>query len=109
MCDNCDHKAVCGKCRATGGNVKACEHLRVRNWIPVTERLPEPGMIVLAYLDKPHPRLNAPYEESALLLQYEKRERIDGVIWEWKRPFSGETVSYNPTHWMPLPALPKGE
>ena len=28
MCDKCIHKAVCGKCRATGGNVRECEHFK---------------------------------------------------------------------------------
>lgn len=26
MCNNCIHAAVCGKCKATGGQVGKCEH-----------------------------------------------------------------------------------
>ena len=26
MCNNCIHKAVCGKLQATGGHVRECEH-----------------------------------------------------------------------------------
>lgn len=41
MCNNCTHKIVCGKFRATGG-VKNCEHHkeeRKGKWIEVVEPL----------------------------------------------------------------------
>lgn len=28
MCNKCEHREVCGKCRATGGNVRSCEHFK---------------------------------------------------------------------------------
>lgn len=28
MCNNCIHAPVCGKCRATGGQVGKCEHFK---------------------------------------------------------------------------------
>ena len=28
MCNNCIHAAVCGKCKATGGQVGKCEHFK---------------------------------------------------------------------------------
>ena len=28
MCNNCIHTPVCGKCKATGGQVGKCEHFR---------------------------------------------------------------------------------
>ena len=32
MCENCIHAPVCGKCRATGGQVGKCEHFAQKRW-----------------------------------------------------------------------------
>lgn len=40
MCNSCIHAPVCGKCRATGGNIHQCEHYseeRRGRWIETDE------------------------------------------------------------------------
>lgn len=57
------------------------------NWISVKDRLPESGIDVLVFTD----------DYCAYTAHY------DGYWW-----LSGEpTLSYNVTHWMPLPAPPE--
>lgn len=66
----------------------------VQQWIPVTERLPEDKMVVLAYV---------PDDEYALV-QFDKKYS------EWIVCFTSENISYRSeyvTHWMPLPEPPK--
>ena len=63
----------------------AIEELLPR-WIPVTERLPEPGSVVLAYSS----------ELFTVIAYYNDDE-------EWDIP------DPEITHWMPLPAPPKEE
>lgn len=82
-------------------------------WISVDERLPEPNVLVLAILDEPCLRLNFPFEEQVLILLRERLPYSVGIVEEWRRPFSSETINYDGrvTHWMPLPQPPetKGE
>ena len=73
---------------AEGETVKNCHRLK---WIPVTERLPEPGKIVMVY-DKDHGmwtshRLYTHLQEKPFVIEYSGDWRI--------------------THWMPLPEAPK--
>lgn len=78
-------------------------------WISVKDRLPKPRQLVLAVLNKPCDRFNAPYKEQVLILWRSEHNYIDiGYTVKWERPFSGETVDYNDsvTHWMPIPQLP---
>ena len=61
-------------------------------WIPVRERLPEPGVRVLIFCP-----LAEPNEVAAAVLRHEGMWRMDdGEVY-------GET---EPTHWMPFPAPP---
>ena len=60
-------------------------------WIPVTERLPEKGEIVLA-CGKRH----------ATSGMFQGASRNDPKWWHWK----GNTLK-EVTHWMPLPDAPK--
>jgi hypothetical protein len=63
-------------------------------WIPVRERLPEPGVRVLIFCP-----LAEPNEVAAAVLRHEGMWRMDdGEVY-------GET---EPTHWMPLPTRPTG-
>ena len=90
--------------------LQALREQEENRWIPVTERLPEEKEIVLARLPHPVQRLNAPYYEDVLLLWRVKHNIIGGHSYiAWERVYGGETVSYNPTHWMRLPAPPKEE
>ena len=79
-----------------------------QEWISVTERLPEPNMLVLAILDEPCLRLNFPFKEQVLILLRERLPYSVGIVEEWRRPFSSETINYDGrvTHWMPLPEPP---
>jgi hypothetical protein len=61
-------------------------------WILVSERLPNPGQVVVA-IWKP-----APYE-----CQYEIVELTGGI---WHNPEDTEDDYAPPIAWMPLPALP---
>lgn len=65
----------------------------VGKWIPVSERLPEEGEIVLA-CGKRH----------ATSGMFQGASRNDPKWWHWK----GNTLK-EVTHWMPLPEPPKGE
>lgn len=78
-------------------------------WISVDERLPEPNVLVLAILDEPCLRLNFPFKEQVLILLRERLPYSVGIVEEWRRPFSSETINYDGrvTHWMPLPEAPK--
>ena len=62
-------------------------------WIPVTERLPDNGEIVLA-CGKRH----------ATSGMFQGALRNNPKLWHWK----GNTLK-EVTHWMPLPEPPKGE
>ena len=97
-------------CEALNMAITALREQEENRWIPVTERLPEEKEIVLARLPHPVQRLNAPYYEDVLLLWRVKHNIIGGHSYiAWERVYGGETVSYNPTHWMRLPAPPKEE
>lgn len=61
-------------------------------WIPVTERLPEAGGVVLGYMRSGDYRT----------LKYKNNtQRWEGLLLDYEK----ECV----THWMPLPEPPKGE
>jgi hypothetical protein len=65
----------------------------VQEWIPVTERLPEAGEIVLCHMK---------YGEMYIL------QRDSHAYYGW----AGDRISYATscvTHWMPLPEPPKEE
>ena len=63
-------------------------------WIPVTERLPEIGRVVLAMGHR-----------SASTGQFQGLQKSqDHFLWNWK----GHTIRYV-SHWMPLPEPPKEE
>ena len=63
-------------------------------WIPVTERLPKHGEIVLCYLK---------FEEARIL-------QWDNVAAWWLGYGSGDDWrKMDVTHWMPLPEPPKGD
>ena len=64
----------------------------VQEWIPVTERLPENNTIVLVY---------RPTMVSKIMLSYFYNRFCDGAL----DIYGNEVI----THWMPLPAPPKGE
>ena len=62
-------------------------------WIPVTERLPEYGENVLAYLEN----------KTTVLRRY------NGFFEKTLGVRHGKLVSLDVTHWMPLPEPPKEE
>ena len=73
-------------------------------WIPVTERLPEPGESVLVFLrfvgDDGTPSCIG-CDGKGGLITVAALDRIDGQNL-WASEYGDET----PTHWMPLPAPP---
>ena len=73
--------------------VKVVEIDQFNKWIPVTERLPDKGKVVLA-LGKRH----------ATSGMFQGTSKYDPKLWYWK----GGTLK-EVTHWMPLPEPPKGE
>ena len=66
-------------------------------WIPVTERLPEPFVSVLAYVpsEAPLPLVHESYmaDDALWVCILERRPWKDGAV----------------THWMPMPEPPEGE
>jgi len=85
----------------------AMEHLDgVREWIPVTERVPNAGVEVLIFHRPTDPDGMPCCAGSAgcdgAIIETGFREKIDGD-WHWMSG-CGEV---EPTHWMPLPAPPQ--
>lgn len=72
-------------------------------WIPVSERLPEIGEIVLAYIDELGLIIRAKIVDTK---DYRGERRIDWARVD-KDPFF--LSCYTITHWMPLPEPPKEE
>ena len=68
-----------------------CEYLP--KWIPVTERLPEKGQVVLVW-------------GGASIYTAKRHNKYGAPMW-WK--LNSKTHYCNPTHWMPLPEPPKEE
>lgn len=66
----------------------------IQRWIPVTERLPEVGKIVLVYGSR-----------GGI---YTARLERDGRYADWHK-LNSKTHYCKPTHWMPLPEPPKGD
>ena len=67
--------------------------IKDREWIPVTERLPEEGQRVLVY------------EKLELIVVAELSRSVSGGLW-WSTDNGHTAYSVFPTHWMPLPAPP---
>ena len=64
----------------------------VQEWIPVTERLPEDGAVVLGYM----------FSVGYRTLKWKNNtQRWEGLVIDYAKEFV--------THWMPLPEPPKGE
>lgn len=64
-------------------------------WIPVTERLPEEGVVVLAYLPK-----QADVEGGVYAAMLSKLQTLRGTF------STSFGFGFEATHWMPLPAPP---
>jgi hypothetical protein len=65
------------------------EHLRAeRQWIPATQRMPDDGVVVMAWLGR------------RVVFGYSR----DG---EWIDTLYGWVIPNGPTHWMPLPLPPE--
>jgi hypothetical protein len=76
-------------------------------WIPVTERLPEPGFSVLIFF-RPADSDGTPScigcDGKGGLITVAALDRIDGQHL-WTSEYGDET----PTHWMPLPEPPEAK
>ena len=81
--ENCGDKMIADHLLANG--------VTVQEWIPVSERLPQHGDIVLC---------NTRYRYEVL--------QWDGRANRWVNNFMNPKKEYV-THWMPLPTPPKGE
>lgn len=81
------------------GIEKLADHLishgvTVQEWIPVTERLPDPWEEVLVYS-------RYDFCETAMYL---------GIPGKWRVTWNHQMLEVDSiTHWMPLPELPKGD
>jgi hypothetical protein len=64
-------------------------------WIPVTERLPEEGVVVLAFLLK-----QGDVESGVYTAMLSKLQTLKGTF------STSFGFGFEATHWMPLPALP---
>ena len=70
--------------------------LESQRWIPVDERMPEYRVDVLLYFDA---------FKTMTVGFFDPFESI----WCVEKDIGWDYASYNPTHWMPLPPMPKGE
>ena len=99
--DSVCNKGECGDCGAENCFIyRAADHLiahgvMVQEWIPVSERLPEPFVSVLVHmpLEEPCPTVREGYITR------------DGI---WHSALYDREPD-EVTHWMPLPTPPKGE
>ena len=64
-------------------------------WIPVTERLPEEGVVVLAFLPK-----QGDVESGVYAAMLSKLQTLNGTF------STSFGFGFEATHWMPLPAPP---
>lgn len=64
----------------------------VQEWIPVTDRLPEDGAVVLGYMVS---------RDYRTIKWKNNTQRWEGLLLDYSKEFV--------THWMPLPQPPKGE
>ena len=67
------------------------------DWIPVTERLPEEGDVVLAWT--PTSRI---CNRFGVCLIHKNRDDPDWIMWD-----DGSGMYGDATHWMPLPDPPQ--
>ena len=102
--ENCKRHLVCKDCaygdRASCHAAFIADHLidngvTVQQWIPVTERLPEPFVTVLGHLPMETPL-------PTVLPGFITKEGVWHIAMFDREP---DEV----THWMPLPKPPKGE
>jgi Protein of unknown function (DUF551). len=90
-----------------GVNIRAMEiyaslrtqQLQEQQWVSVKERLPEVGVDVIATLE----HWESKNKRRAAL----KRVKEDDCDWRTSDDNSEISYSFNVTHWMPLPELPK--
>ena len=88
-----DHLIANGVTVADGKDTDVPDNNVGNKWIPVTERLPDKGKVVLA-LGKRH----------ATSGMFQGTSKYDPKLWHWRGGMLKEV-----THWMPLPEPPKGE
>ena len=67
--------------------------LSLLRWIPVTERLPEPWVVVIVSTDDDD----------------EADVGCVDALKQWRNPHTGDMAVSSVTHWMPLPAPPDGD
>ena len=87
---------TCTECRARStADLLIANGVTVQEWIPVTERLPENNQWTLCFMK----------DKSFGTFRVLQWNYID---WQWN---DGNDLwkEKDVTHWMPLPALPKGE
>lgn len=68
----------------------------VLGWVPVSERLPEEGVVVLAYLPK-----QADVESGVYAAMLSKLQTLKGTF------STSFGFGFEATHWMPLPEPPE--
>ncbi len=71
---------------------------RLPQWIGVDERLPEPGVNVLAIVD----RGDTPSQHYTV---YRTEPMVDDKFWTWRDSHTGRQEIWF-THWQPLPVAP---
>ena len=74
---------------------RACDR-HWKEWIPVEERLPEEGVVVLAYLPK-----QADVESGVYAAMLSKLQTLKGTF------STSFGFGFEATHWMPLPEPPE--
>ena len=76
---------------------------QAQEWIPVSERLPEESLIVLAWVVGDSQTDSSDFIPHISEMSYWENPRTKHLAWLW----NGEVdVEYSVTHWRPLPAPP---
>ena len=100
--DYCGEIGNCQKCKydkdgdncgyAVRADYFIANDVTVQKWIPVSERLPEDGAVVLGYMVS---------KDYRTIKWKNNTQRWEGLLLDYAKEFV--------THWMPLPEPPKGE
>jgi len=105
-CQHCGQAFVYDECHQIKLSERQLQTLRDSRWIPVSERLPEPGesLLIAFRVDADGKPPLAGCNGKGWLITVASLDRIGGQ-YLWTSEYGDES----PSHWMPLPEPPEVE
>lgn len=96
-CVTCIYRTQADCMERLTADIMIANGVTVQQWIPITERLPELDVDVLAF--------NGDYifVSKYFRSHWGSWDKVGHLVWV------KDSYAKNPTHWMPLPEPPKGE